>query len=81
MGRPIDILNEVREIREPTTVTISPGPFVVRCGWQDAVAVRVLDMLEELTTQQVRDVLLAALWWVDMFSSYPRAGPVEGEEG
>jgi len=81
MGTPNDILNQVRQIREPTTVTISPGPFVVRCGWQDALAVGILETLEDLTTGEVRDVLIAALWWVDMFSSYPRAGPAEGEEG
>lgn len=62
-----ELLERLAAIKESSTITLSPGPFVARVGKYDAIAARLLFWLTEqnpeITVGEIEEVLLAALWW------------------
>ncbi len=72
-----EVLKGLQAIKEPTEVTLSPGPFTANCNWQDAVAAKLLmwlfhKMPEDATYGEAERVLMSALWWLQFFMMQPR---------
>lgn len=54
-------------------LSFGPGPFAFRVGMADVRAARLLiaiqDQYEDLTFGEMRDLLLAALWWMTFWAA------------
>ena len=70
-----DLLRELAQITGKADVTLSPGPFEIKCNTQDAMAAELLlwivDKWPDLKMGEMADVLNAAIWWDTFFAASP----------
>jgi len=82
--KPTEFYDKLQTVTESSTLSLSPGPLVVKVGVADAMAARLLlwlyeEMPEETTVGDMFDVLGAAHWWATFWSSLVDSAEEEKE--
>lgn len=81
---PHDFYQSIQSITQPTTITLSPGPFIAVITQHDAIAAKLLlwledHMPEDATIRDLIEVIDAAQWWTT-FWALPVRQPAEHQE-
>lgn len=82
--KPSEFYDRLQHVAVSSTISLAPGPLVIKVGVADAMAARLLlwlerEMPEDATVGDMFDVLDAAHWWATFWSSL-KGGCVTPEE-
>jgi hypothetical protein len=71
---PNEFYEKLQTVTEPSEMTLSPGPLVIKVNEHDAMASRLIlwlqeQMPDEATVKDLFDVLDAAHWWASFWTS------------
>jgi hypothetical protein len=71
---PKEFLNQISNIKEPTVITLKPGPISLTVNLSDGMAARLImwlmeNMPEDTTEGQMENVIDAAKWWLVFWAS------------
>ena len=83
--KPIEFYDRLQTITESSTLSLAPGPLVIKVGVADAMAAKLLlwlydEMPEGATVGDMFDVLDAAHWWATFWSSLVDSEEVSEEQ-
>ena len=72
--KPVEVFKHLKEVTEATTLTLAPGPLVIRVNTRDAMAARLIEWLtnqlpDDATLGEFLNILAAAEWWTTFWSS------------